>query len=157
MPLTRKGEKILHHMQKEYGGKKGKSVFYASKNKGNISGVDCDDADPELANRVVPPGSQKRIKPVVHHVHIHLHDAEPGTRAGMAAKRVETLRGHARKKSDQLLHKAAGAGGPHSSAKIGTAGHTVKRTMAGPKSRAAGTAKKHGAAVAKPKPTMKIE
>jgi hypothetical protein len=53
MPLTPKGKKILGHMEKEYGAKKGKSVFYASKNKGNISGVDCDDADPELANRAL--------------------------------------------------------------------------------------------------------
>jgi hypothetical protein len=39
MPLTRKGEKILHAMQSQYGGKKGKSVFYASSNKGKIKGV----------------------------------------------------------------------------------------------------------------------
>ena len=43
MPLTAKGEKILSAMQKEYGEKKGKEVFYASKNKGLISGID--DAD----------------------------------------------------------------------------------------------------------------
>ncbi len=40
MPLTAKGEEILHSMQKEYGAKKGESVFYASRNKGNITGVD---------------------------------------------------------------------------------------------------------------------
>lgn len=40
MPLTKKGEKIEHAMEKEYGGKKGKQVFYASKNKGTISGVE---------------------------------------------------------------------------------------------------------------------
>ena len=40
MPLTSKGSKILGHMEKEYGEKKGKSVFYASKNKGVISGVE---------------------------------------------------------------------------------------------------------------------
>lgn len=40
MPLTKKGNKILRNMDKEYGGKKGKSVFYASKNKGIISGVE---------------------------------------------------------------------------------------------------------------------
>jgi hypothetical protein len=39
MPLTRKGEKILHAMVQEYGPKKGKSVFYASANKGTIKGV----------------------------------------------------------------------------------------------------------------------
>lgn len=40
MPLTSKGEKIRSAMQKEYGSEKGESVFYASKNKGRIKGVD---------------------------------------------------------------------------------------------------------------------
>ena len=40
MPLTKKGNKIMANMQREYGAKKGKSVFYASRNKGRISGVD---------------------------------------------------------------------------------------------------------------------
>lgn len=40
MPLTGKGEEILSKMEKEYGSDKGKSVFYASRNAGRISGVD---------------------------------------------------------------------------------------------------------------------
>jgi hypothetical protein len=40
MPLTKKGKKIKGAMQKEYGKKKGESVFYASRNKGTIKGVD---------------------------------------------------------------------------------------------------------------------
>ena len=40
MPLTNKGEKIMNAMKKEYGAKKAKSVFYASKNKGKIKGVE---------------------------------------------------------------------------------------------------------------------
>lgn len=40
MPLTEKGRKILRHMQKEYGPEKGKSVFYAARNKGRITDVD---------------------------------------------------------------------------------------------------------------------
>ena len=32
MPLSASGEKVLSNMQKEYGSKKGKSVFYASIN-----------------------------------------------------------------------------------------------------------------------------
>lgn len=39
MPLTKKGKKIKAAMLKEYG-KKGTSVFYASRNAGRISGVD---------------------------------------------------------------------------------------------------------------------
>lgn len=40
MPLTAKGSKIMSAMVKEYGAKKGKSVFYASANKGKIKGVE---------------------------------------------------------------------------------------------------------------------
>ena len=39
MPLTQKGAKILEAMQAHYGAKKGTSVFYASANKGSITGV----------------------------------------------------------------------------------------------------------------------
>lgn len=39
MPLTPKGREVLAAMQKEYGAKKGKEVFYASANKGTIKGV----------------------------------------------------------------------------------------------------------------------
>jgi hypothetical protein len=39
MPLTKKGKKIKAAMVKEYGGKKGERVFYASENKGTITGV----------------------------------------------------------------------------------------------------------------------
>lgn len=39
MPLTAKGEVIKEAMQKEYGAR-GEQVFYASRNKGTISGVD---------------------------------------------------------------------------------------------------------------------
>lgn len=41
MPLTKKGEKILSQMKKTYGSaEKGERVFYASKNKGTIKGVE---------------------------------------------------------------------------------------------------------------------
>ena len=40
MPLTTKGKKIMKSMKDRYGKKKGKTVFYASKNKGKIKGVD---------------------------------------------------------------------------------------------------------------------
>jgi hypothetical protein len=44
MPLTAKGEKILSKMREEYGSeKKAKSVLYASKNKGKITGIDAAD------------------------------------------------------------------------------------------------------------------
>lgn len=40
MPLTKKGEKIMASMMKEYGAKKAEEVFYASRNAGKITGVD---------------------------------------------------------------------------------------------------------------------
>jgi len=40
MPLTNKGKKIMKAMKKEYGEKKAKAVFYASRNKGKIKGVE---------------------------------------------------------------------------------------------------------------------
>ena len=39
MPLNKKGQKIMKSMKKTYG-KDAKAVFYASKNKGVIKGVD---------------------------------------------------------------------------------------------------------------------
>jgi hypothetical protein len=41
MPLTEKGSKIKSAMQEKYGKEKGESVFYASRNKGTIKGVDA--------------------------------------------------------------------------------------------------------------------
>lgn len=40
MPLTKKGEKLLNKFEQEYGHSKGEQVFYASKNKGTITGVE---------------------------------------------------------------------------------------------------------------------
>jgi hypothetical protein len=40
MPLTKKGSKIKSAMMQEYGKKRGEAVFYASRNKGIIKGVD---------------------------------------------------------------------------------------------------------------------
>lgn len=40
MPMTKKGQKIMAAMKKEYGAEKGKRVFYASANKGTIKGVE---------------------------------------------------------------------------------------------------------------------
>jgi hypothetical protein len=40
MPKTAKGQKIMKNMKSQYGAKKGEQVFYASKNKGKIKGVE---------------------------------------------------------------------------------------------------------------------
>lgn len=39
MPMTKKGRKIKRAMKKQYGSEKGERVFYASQNKGTISGT----------------------------------------------------------------------------------------------------------------------
>lgn len=41
MPLTKKGERILAEMKKEYGPKRGEQVFYASVNAKKITGVEA--------------------------------------------------------------------------------------------------------------------
>jgi hypothetical protein len=49
MPLTKKGKKIKAAMTKEYGAKKAEKVFYASKNKGVIKGVEKKSKKRDLA------------------------------------------------------------------------------------------------------------
>lgn len=56
MPLTPKGRKILQKMQEEYGARKGEAVFYASLNKGKITGVD-------LHRESAPPGRRRWRRP----------------------------------------------------------------------------------------------
>ena len=40
MPLNEKGRKIMKSMKKQYGKKRGETIFYASKNKGVIKVVE---------------------------------------------------------------------------------------------------------------------
>jgi len=40
VPLTDKGKKIIKSMKKQYGKKKGEKIFYASANKGTITGIE---------------------------------------------------------------------------------------------------------------------
>ena len=40
MPLTEKGKKIMKSMKGQYGKKEGEKVFYASRKKGTIKGVE---------------------------------------------------------------------------------------------------------------------
>lgn len=68
-PLTAKGKTILAAMKREYGAKKGTQVFYASKNKGTITGVersrenpmDWDAYDRALMNRWENEQRQKNL------------------------------------------------------------------------------------------------
>lgn len=51
MPLTKKGKKIKRAMAKQYGAEKGEEVFYASRNKGTIKGVDKPKKDKKVRHR----------------------------------------------------------------------------------------------------------
>ena len=51
MPLTPKGKKIKAAMKKQYGKEKGEQVFYASQNKGTITGTHEKKARRGLARR----------------------------------------------------------------------------------------------------------
>lgn len=69
MPLTSKGEKILHNMEKPkseggYGPKKGESVFYASKNKGTIKGVEGKDEEEGGKKLIGLSGGNVGLQPV---------------------------------------------------------------------------------------------
>lgn len=58
MPLSAKGKKIMKAMKKEYGAKKGESVFYASRNKGTISGVEKPRRMPQRKNHKSMSGEE---------------------------------------------------------------------------------------------------
>ncbi len=51
MPKTKKGTKILKAMRKQYGGEKGERVFYASANKGTITGIHKRQKKPKRKNK----------------------------------------------------------------------------------------------------------
>jgi hypothetical protein len=70
----------------------------------------------------------------------------------MAGERAATLRKFTRGKAENVLHKAAKAGGEHTPAKVTVSGHGIRKTMAGPKTRAAGTARKFGGELEKAGP-----
>jgi hypothetical protein len=65
MPLTEKGEEIKSSMEDQYGKEKGEQVFYASKNKGTITGVDeyvsVDNAATAVAGAMDEPPPQQDL------------------------------------------------------------------------------------------------
>lgn len=90
MPLSESGMKVLKAMRSQYGGKKGTSVFYASKNAGN-------------------PGSDKWEKnpgpeaPAGEHVAaIHSHMSGITDSLGRIADHVEKLKAIQARKKQQM-------------------------------------------------------
>jgi hypothetical protein len=65
MPLTEKGEKILSQMKSQYGEKKGKEVFYASKNAGKLTGVDSDERGDDNQHMGFTSGLAEPVKKLV--------------------------------------------------------------------------------------------
>lgn len=63
MPLTEKGEKIHAAMTEKYGEEKSEEVFYASKNKGTITGVD--QGAPGMAGGIPQAPAGNAAAPVV--------------------------------------------------------------------------------------------
>ena len=61
MALTKKGQKIKTNMDKEYGDKKGDQVFYASKNKGTISGT-CSGGSKKATKTKTKKATKKKSK-----------------------------------------------------------------------------------------------
>lgn len=59
MPLTSKGQKIMSAMTSEYGAKKGKQVFYASRNAGKIKGVDPESVVSKRSKNNIDPTPKK--------------------------------------------------------------------------------------------------
>lgn len=76
MPLTAKGEKVMKAMKETYGsGKKAEKVFYASRNKGVIKGVDPESSDQSLnwaggqhEEHTSGPGDPSRMEKSERHV-----------------------------------------------------------------------------------------
>jgi hypothetical protein len=61
MPLNEKGKKIMKKMKKEYGKKKGESVFYAMENSGKLKGVKKAKQGMMTNLKPVPAGKEKSL------------------------------------------------------------------------------------------------
>jgi hypothetical protein len=84
MPLTAKGEEIKKAMEEQYGKEKGEQVFYASANKGTITGVHDDDDDDDRAHDAeesIPSSSVPASPTAIPPVETAAHDAGAGTYA----------------------------------------------------------------------------
>jgi len=94
MPLTAKGEKILAAMIEEYGEEEGKRIFYASKNAGKITGVDCDMNDAlilefdDRANAAIIDGGYMRAMPRIARTGIQIYHGKECGRPEMEKVRV---------------------------------------------------------------------
>ena len=103
MPLTSKGEEIKKAMEEQYGKEKGEQVFYASANKGTITGTghgdkglglydepekeeDCGDQAGPQAPLVMPPEPSPREEGL-EHPQLHPDASTPPSSADQPVKR----------------------------------------------------------------------
>jgi len=82
MPLTPRGKKIMKSMKEQYGKKKGEQVFYATKNKGKLKGVE----KAYLGKAVRQPTETKKEFEMRHAYHKPFMKKPKGFRGGDAAK-----------------------------------------------------------------------
>lgn len=68
MPLTAKGQEILAKMKQQYGEKKGEEVFYASANKGTITGVHDEAGILDAAVKMCDEHALKRVADGLSHI-----------------------------------------------------------------------------------------
>jgi len=89
MPLTDKGKKIMGAMEAKYGKNKAKNVFYASRNKGVIKGVEHASRGKliwDVGKKYMPKAGkaiQKKFKELYNDYRIHMSE----TSAAMEARR----------------------------------------------------------------------
>jgi hypothetical protein len=98
MPLNKKGKKIMEKMKKEYGKKKGESVFYAMENSGKLKGVKKAKQGMMANLKPVPAGKEKSLGKLPPEVRNRMGYAKYGKmmKAKMGAqvsdKEIETIK-----------------------------------------------------------------
>jgi hypothetical protein len=98
MPLNKKGKKIMEKMKKEYGKKKGESVFYAMENSGKLKGVKKAKQGMMTNLKPVPAGKEKSLGKLPPEVRNRMGYAKYGKmmKAKMGAqvsdKEIETIK-----------------------------------------------------------------
>jgi len=146
MPLTPRGKKIMKSMKEQYGKKKGEQVFYATKNKGKLKGVE----KAYLGKAVRQPTETKKEFEMRHAYHKPFMKKPKGFRGGDAAK-SDAASGRSAGRADPsqgVDRSAVGAGSQYSRNKAEAAlaaqrKQTIKQ-LTPPSQTLAGQALKYG-------------
>jgi len=103
MPLTPRGKKIMKSMKERYGKKKGEQVFYATKNKGKLQGVE----KAYLGKAIKQPSETKKEFKMRHAYHTPFMKKPKGFFKGAQA---DTKRGQAMSPGTSVSGGARGQG-----------------------------------------------